>query len=114
MLELGFGLIGCASFLFASVVLVGMIIQQPWLLVIFVLVWFLSAMKNASAEPTNDEPPPAGERGLVYVHRPGRAAQSKDCDHMPPQTGLTKVASPRSSPPSVHIPHHRRTPPTAA
>ena len=39
MLQLGFGLIGCASFLFASVVFIGMIFQQPWLLILFVLVW---------------------------------------------------------------------------
>ena len=61
MLELVFGLIGCASFLFASVVFFGMIIQQAWLLIPFVLVWFMwAAMKNASAEPANDEPPSAG------------------------------------------------------
>ena len=60
MLELGFGLIGCASFLFASVVFIGMIIQQPWLLVLFVLVRILSAMKSASAETANDDSPPLG------------------------------------------------------
>ena len=61
MLEVGFGLIGCASFLFASVVFIGMIIQQPWLLIPFVLVWFMWAAKqNTSAEPANDEPPASG------------------------------------------------------
>ena len=60
MLELVFGLIGCASFLFASVVFIGMIIQQPWLLILLVLVWLLSAMKTASAEPANDDAPPSG------------------------------------------------------
>ena len=57
MLELVFGLIGCASFLFASVVLIGLIIQQPSLLILFLLVWFVWAMKNATAEPAKDEPP---------------------------------------------------------
>ena len=60
MLELGFGLISCAFFLFASVVLIGMIIQSPWLLILFLFVWFIWAMKNATAEPANDEPPPSG------------------------------------------------------
>ena len=61
MLELVFGLIGCASFLFASVVFIGMIIQQPWLLIPFVLVWFMwAAMQNTSTEPANDQHPPSG------------------------------------------------------
>ena len=60
MLTLGFGLIDCAFFLFASVVFIGMIIKQPWLLGLPVLVWLLSAMKTASAEPANDDAPPSG------------------------------------------------------
>ena len=61
MLTLGFGLIGCASFLFASVVFIGMIFQQPLLLIPFLLAWFAwPAMKDTSAEPAYGGPPSSG------------------------------------------------------
>ncbi len=60
MIELGFSLIGCVSFVFASVVFIGMIIQQPWLLIPFLLVWFAWAAHGGSADSAKDQHPPSG------------------------------------------------------
>ena len=57
MRDVGIAFVGYAAGTFALVVLIGMIVLNPWLLIPFLLVWFLWAMKNAPAEPAGDEPP---------------------------------------------------------
>ena len=56
MIELTFGLMGCGAFLFASILFIGLVIRDPWLLIPLLLVWFWWATTNAAKPPPNDEP----------------------------------------------------------